>query len=326
LRLLEVLFAPEEADLAVHLTLDQEEVWRIAERAGLDPVEAGQRLERMADKGLILSVRSEDGAARYHAIPWVVGIWEFQINNLSVDLLRAMADYWRTRKPEPRAPVTRQMRTIPIRESIQPHLEALPYEQVNALVEAHERFAVAPCICRRHARLAGGGCDAPEESCLVFGDFAEYYARTGRGRAIDKAEVFEILARADAANLVLQPSRSRDAAFICCCCGCCCGVLNYLQHQPKPAEAVSSSFIAALAPDACQGCWTCLERCQMQALVSDGDRVALKGDRCIGCGLCVSTCPSGALTLARKPGSEEALPPDIYETWREIVRTQAQEP
>ena len=74
------------------------------------------------------------------------------------------------------------MRTIPIGKSLDPSLAVLPYEQIGELVRAHTRFAVAPCICRRHAKLAGGGCSAPEESCLIFGEWADFYAQSGRGR------------------------------------------------------------------------------------------------------------------------------------------------
>jgi Na+-translocating ferredoxin:NAD+ oxidoreductase subunit B len=176
------------------------------------------------------------------------------------------------------------MRTIPVGRSIAPHLEVLPYEQVGELVQAQDRFAVAPCVCRRKARMLGGGCAAPEESCLVFGNWADAYVQEGRGRRIDRAEV-----------------------------------LRGLQQQPTPSEAVASSFIASLEPGTCEGCWVCLERCQMQALAEDGDRVRLNTDRCIGCGLCVSTCPTGALTLTRKPASMQAQPPvTLTDTWRTI--------
>lgn len=158
----------------------------------------------------------------------------------------------------------------------------------------------------------------------MFGDFADYYVRDGRGRAIDQSEVMTILARANEANLVLQPTNSQYVGAICCCCGCCCGVLRGLQHHPKPAEAVASSFIARLDPELCQACWTCLDRCQMQALAEDGDCVGLDTDRCIGCGLCTSTCPSGALTLERKHGNKIApVPPTLDDAWREIVDAQA---
>jgi ferredoxin len=325
LRLLQRLFTPQEADLAVHLTLDREEAQVIAGRAGLSLTETEQRLDEMADKGLILSVQPEDGPTLYQAAPFIVGIYEFQVNNLNEGLLHDLADYWRTAKPRPRPQTIPQMRTIPVGQSIDPQLRALPYEQADAIVKSHDRYAVAPCICRRHAKLAGGGCDAPEETCLIFGDFADYYVRSGMGRAIDQSEVLDILAKANVANLVLQPSNSQDSTFICCCCGCCCGILGGLKRHPKPAEAVVNAFIAQLEPELCLGCWTCLDRCQMQALTEDGDRVALNADRCIGCGLCVSTCPSGALKLVRKLESERLhVPPTMDDTWHIIAQAQAE--
>lgn len=112
-----------------------------------------------------------------------------------------------------------------------------------------------PTIC--------AGCDAPEESCLMFGESSDYYVQNGLGRYLERKELPEILRRADEANLVLQPANSREVAAICCCCGCCCGILKGLQRQPLPAKAVSSSFIAKLDPEECTGCFTCMERCQM---------------------------------------------------------------
>jgi formate hydrogenlyase subunit 6/NADH:ubiquinone oxidoreductase subunit I len=325
LRLLETLFTPEEAELATHLTLDREPASDIAARAGLPLEEAEPRLNAMAQKGLIFAEYQHGQAVRFQAVPWVVGIYELQVNNLTPRFLHALSDLGPRVPRGWRAPVTRQMRTIPIGQSIEPQLEALPYEQAEALIGAHDTFAVAPCICRRHARLEGGGCDAPEETCLMFGDWADYYVQTKRGRAIDRAEVFELLAQADAHNLVLQPTHSERVAGMCLCCGCCCGVLRGLQHQPKPADAVSSAFIARFDAELCQGCETCNERCQMGAFSVDEGIVAYDADRCIGCGLCVSTCPSGALTLQRKPGREHLrLAADFAATWHEIAREQAQ--
>jgi Pyruvate/2-oxoacid:ferredoxin oxidoreductase delta subunit len=323
LRLLERLFTPLEAELAIHLRLDREDAQNIASRSGLPVEDVELLLAEMAHKGLILSVVPEDGPVLYQAVPMAIGIYEFQVNRMDEGFVEALEEYWRTMKPREPVQTIPQMRTIPIEESIDPQLQTLPYEQVGRLVAAHDRFAVAPCLCRRQARIQGEPCDAPEESCLMFGDFADYYVRDGRGRAIDRGEVLEIIARADAANLVLQPTNSQYASAICCCCGCCCGVLRGLKQHPKPAEAVASSFIARLEPDLCLGCWDCLERCQMEAFSEQGDRVAHNADRCIGCGLCVSTCPSGALALARKPGSAQVdTPATLDDAWREIVTAQ----
>ena len=325
IRLLQRLFTPEQAELATYLTLEREDAQTIANRVGLSVEETEERLTEMSKDGLIFSIQPENGANLYQAAPWVVGIYEFQVNNLNDDLLQGIEEYWSTAKSRSRPKTISQMRTIPVGESIDPHLEALPYEQVYELVKSHERFAVAPCICRRHARMRGGGCDAPEESCLMFDEWADYYVRDGRGRFIDFSDVLEILARADEANLVLQPSNSKDVAAICCCCGCCCGVLRGLQSHPKPAEAVTNSFITRFDYELCDGCWDCLERCQMKALAEDGNRISFNAERCIGCGLCVAICSSGALTLMRKPENfQRQVPDSLDDTWRIISQAQAE--
>ncbi|MCA1784386.1 MAG: 4Fe-4S dicluster domain-containing protein, partial [Desulfobacteraceae bacterium] len=63
--------------------------------------------------------------------------------------------------------------------------------------------------------------------------------------------------------------------------------------------------------DACTGCETCLDRCQMGAIaVDDKDIARVDLDRCIGCGLCVTVCPEEALTLAPKSGADYRTPPE----------------
>lgn len=318
LRLLKRLFTPEEAELAVHLTLDREEAKVIANRAGLGLADAEQRLRKMARKGLIFSIEPESGPNLYHAVPWVVGIYEFQVNNLDEGFVQDLNEYASTRRKDARPQPVPQMRTIPVGRSIEPQLETLTYERAEELVKAHEKFAVAPCICRQKAKIAGVGCDAPMETCLMFGDWADYYVRNGLGRFIDQTGVMEILTRADEANLVLQPNNSKDIVFICCCCGCCCGVLTALKLHPRPSERVASPFRAQANPETCEGCGVCVDRCQIEALTLENDHVVLNPTRCIGCGLCVSTCPTGSLTLVRKPAGEQIkVPINMDATWRE---------
>jgi len=309
LRILRRLFTPEEAELAVHLSLIAEEPPVVARRAKVPIEEAAWRLEEMARKGLIFRVESEGRPARYRALQYVIGIWEFHVNDLDVELIRNMNEYipslfdvqiWK------KAP---QLRTIPVGRSISTELKVLPYEKVETLVQAQKKFLVAPCICRREHKMVGKGCDKPQETCLVFGIAADYYERNGLGRVIDKQETLEILKKADEAGLVLQPSNAEEIVNICCCCGCCCQVLKNLKRCPKPASYFSSSFVATTSPDTCQGCGICVGRCQMEALSLEDDKAVLDADRCIGCGLCVSTCPTESLTLVRKPKTEQPKVP-----------------
>jgi Na+-translocating ferredoxin:NAD+ oxidoreductase subunit B len=325
LRLLKRLFTPEEAELAVYLTLEREEAHTIANRAGISIAEVEQRLKTMAGKGLIFSIEAKDSPALYQAVPWIVGIYEFQVNKLDKEFAEDLTEYGSTIRKNPRPQPLPQMRTIPVGISIEAASEALPYERAEELVNAHEKYAVAPCICRRKAKLMGSGCDAPEESCLVFGEWADYYARNGQGRYIDRGDVLDILAKADKANLVLQPSNSKEISFLCTCCGCCCGVLLRLKRHPKPSEVVASPFIAGATPETCDGCGICLDRCQMGALALEDERVVLDSDRCIGCGLCVSTCPTGSLILERKSTSKHLQVPLNLETaWKEISLARAE--
>jgi len=324
LEVLRYLFAEEEAALAVHLTLERETPAIVALRAGLTESAAGTLLAGMAAKGLVFSVGTPDGRILYQAIPFVVGIWEFQVDRLTPEFLRIVNAYWGSiRRRKPVRTIT-QMRTIPIGESITPENEALPYEHVDRLLDIQDRFAIAKCICRMEAKLEGAGCDHMEEACLTFGDWADFYVREGKGRAISRDEAREILRKADAEGLVLQPNNSRDAAFICCCCICCCGVLQRLKRNPRPAEAVVSRFIADFDPGSCVSCGACLGRCTMDAFALEGGRLLFDSSRCIGCGLCVTTCPADALRLVKKAETpRHRIPGTMDDTWREIAADQA---
>jgi hypothetical protein len=51
-----------------------------------------------------------------------------QLDNLSVDLLDAFDDYWSMLEERSQPETIPQLRTIPIGESIETHLEAMTYE------------------------------------------------------------------------------------------------------------------------------------------------------------------------------------------------------
>ena len=300
LRLLRRLFTPEEARIALCLTLISEQPRVIARRAGISTAQAGTLLEEMARKGLIFRSQPRGENLEYSALQFVIGIWEFHVKQLDLGLIRDLNEYMPTLLNPEIWKKSPQLRTIPVDRSISARPDVLPYERAEEMVRSQEKFLVAPCICRREHKMAGKGCDRPEETCLVFGTGADYYQRNGLGRVIGLQETLDILKSADESGLVLQPSNAQHILNICCCCGCCCQVLKNLKRYPKPASLFATSFVAEFDADACEGCGVCVERCQMQALQLDGGRAVLDSDRCIGCGLCVATCPTEALRLARK--------------------------
>lgn len=321
LRILKRLFTPKEAELALHLSLIPEKTPVVARRAGIGCEEADRRLEAMVDKGLLFYIRHEDGTPQYQAIQFAVGFWEAQVNRLDHEFVKDMEEYWPTVFDLETWKKTPQLRTVPVNESIEVSREVMSYEQAEALVRAHDTIGVAPCICRQEQKIKGQSCDKPEETCMQFGKLAEYYLRRGSARAIDRQEALAILKQANQFGLVLQPSNSKEAAFLCCCCGCCCAVLRNIKRHPQPASLVSTPFVVTMRPESCTACGLCIHRCQMEALRLEADQVSVDAERCIGCGLCVSTCPTHSLVLMRKPDSEQAtIPRDFRKTLIELGR------
>jgi len=324
LRILRRLFTPEEAKLAVRLALIPEESRVIARRAKIPADKATKLLQEMNTKGLVIGFPTKGGHMQYMAQQFIVGFWESQVNKLSKELVEEFEEYLPSLYDPDVWRKTPQMRTIPVETSIEVQPEAMPYERAQEIVRNHTSFAVSNCICRQEFRIMGKGCDKPEESCLQFGFAADAVVKTGRGRAITRDETLAILKRADEAGLVIQPANARSPLFICTCCGCCCGVLRLLKMHPKPAQMVSSPFIASLDVETCKGCGKCLKRCQMEAVRVDKEKkkAILDLDRCIGCGLCVSTCPTKSLSLLRKPEAQQThVPKDIIETQINLGKT-----
>ena len=319
-RILKRLFSTDEAQFALHLTLIPEAPGVIARRARVSTQIASRRLEAMALKGLIYRIISGDKQPRYVAMQYVIGIWEFHVNDLDEGLVKDMQEYAPTlfkeswKKP--------QLRTIPVNKSISHELPVMTYENAFCLVKDAKKSAVAPCICRREQKLIGKGCDKPEERCLVFGRAADYYLQNGLAREIDQNEVFDILNVAESEGLVLQPNNARKIVNICCCCGDCCAVLRTLKTLPKPSSLISSPFLVKSDSETCSGCGVCLERCQMDAIHLIDESASIDLDRCIGCGLCVSTCPTGSMALCRKAETDQpVVPPNNSNAAIELGRT-----
>jgi Na+-translocating ferredoxin:NAD+ oxidoreductase subunit B len=325
MRILQRLFTPEEAALAQIMTLKPESPQQVAKRTGRDVQELALRLEELACKGLIFRLRKGE-EARYMAAQFVVGIWEYHVNDLDPELIKDVNEYLPHLFRGGNRPRTPQLRTIPIARALTPEQSIMPYEEAQRIIDQQEKIAVAPCICRREHQIMGKGCDKPLESCLIFGAAASYYEENGLGRVIDHDEAHRILAKAEETGLVLQPSNAQNVANICTCCGCCCQILKNLKRLPKPADCVATNYFAVVEADQCIGCETCLERCQMEAIQLQEGSAVINRDRCIGCGLCVPTCDAKAISLqAKEPNKRQEPPANLSETYTRIAQERLQQ-
>lgn len=321
IKLLKRLFTEAEAEFFIQLHPLLEAPDDVAARLKQDPAEVAERMEQMAKKGLLFRKRDGD-RVRYAAVPYVVGIFEFQVKSMDKELAQETEEYFEAAFGRVlqsfKTPV---MRTIPINRQIVADWPVAPFEDVLQIIEGQEKIAVAPCICRTARKLADNECDKPTENCFMFGSHADYYAENGMGRYITKEEARQIVIKNEEAGLVMQPFNSQKVGGMCSCCGDCCGMLRSLKQQPNPAEAVQSNYYARVDEELCTGCETCVDRCQMEAVeVVDGISAVLL-NRCIGCGLCVTTCPTEAIQLVKKDDDRLYEPPKSgVETYMRIMQ------
>jgi Na+-translocating ferredoxin:NAD+ oxidoreductase subunit B len=312
LRLLRIIFSPSEADMALHVSPLPETVEEIAVRLG-EPVEKMRsRLDDMARKGQIGCFKM-GGRQVYRAIPFVVGIYEFQRRErLTKELAEAFEEYlpFLTGKVGGYRP--HLTRVIPINAAVKADLNVLPHEDVRRIIEKAKSFRVQECICRREHALLGKRCTHTLKNCLQYSmeeNAYDYFILDGD--VITKEQALKIIDEAEEEGLVHNTYNVEEAVggFLCNCCSCCCGLLRGIKESKAPYLVAKSDYVAEIDADACVSCGTCRdERCPVDAIEEDDGVYRVSGKRCIGCGVCAGTCPTGAIRLtARDKSGRDAI-------------------
>ncbi|MBU2646393.1 4Fe-4S binding protein [bacterium] len=319
LEVLEHLFSPEEAEIALHMRPTIEAVSTIAERAGRDEKELSVILYDMSKRGLILRYTESEDSRYYLLAPWMVGIWEFQLNNLTDENIKLYERFYQEGMlPSKKNTTVPGFRVIPIEEEIMGIKEIQPFEKISEIINAQTRFAVAPCICRKEAQMVGDGCDKLLEACMMFGLAADYYIENELAREITKEEALQVLDKAEADGLIhFSSNHADDKVFICNCCGCCCKALAYLVKYDMPNAIGKSNYYAVLDKESCTDCEDCLDRCQVNAIRFEDGVTTIYEEKCIGCGLCVSVCPTESISMVIK--SPEKYAP-VYANGDEMLQ------
>ena len=316
LKILRKIFDPDEAEMALKLKPLPETAEVIAKRLGMQLMETEAILDNMAKKGQIWSEK-KSGRQVYTLYPFVIGIWEFQVNRLDKELSDLYAQYLPVFGLSLGKFAPGVMRVVPINTTIEAQHQVLPYEDARQLLVSARTFQVADCICRKDAALQGRPCKHTREICLSFSSEERAFDKYPLGRMISKQEALNLLAKAEEEGLVHQTYNTRsDHFFICNCCSCSCPVLGATKHFGLPYLMAKSNFVAAINQETCEACGTCAEeRCPMNAIVEDNGAYSVKPERCIGCGVCTATCPTESITLVRKPEGERDEPPENLVDW-----------
>lgn len=333
-RALKALFTPEDVEYAIALTAEFETPAEIAARMGRDVETVAAKLQDMSRRGIIYKIR-RNKEIRYRFMPWVLGLWEYQVNKgglnkgLLADIRQYMGDsfgkvIWSGKTP--------LFRTLPVNAEIVHDNKILPYDDTMKILDQKERFAVAKCLCRQMGNTRGKPCkhaNHPLETCLAVDDWADFLVENGDARYITRDEAKAIVRLSEKEGLVNVTSNSTESVdFICSCCSCCCGALTVMNYFPSPSRELAGNYLCHLEESLCikeKGCTACVARCQAFAhKIVDGD-VQFNQKLCIGCGLCISACPTNALRLVIKPEGKINKPPKTMMELLKRVETERRE-
>ncbi|MFH1529915.1 MAG: 4Fe-4S binding protein [Pseudomonadota bacterium] len=329
--ILGTLFTPEEADLAARMPYGFASTGRLSRMLGIPAGELGPRLDRMAEKGLVMDMRKGDKVWWYLS-PLIIGFFEFTMMRIRTDVdQKALADLMhRYLFDDPRDAMLREaiagdtqlMRPMAHEDALDDGVvEVLDWDRASHLVNSAKAWGVGLCHCRHVEAHRGNACHVPQEMCLTLGPVAQMLIRRGIARAIEKEEALDILAQARDLGLVHMGDNVRKgAAYICNCCSCCCGMLEGYRRLRETSTLQTSNYIVAVDRDACTHCGKCAKACPVAALSMEGQgkdgRLRFEEDVCLGCAVCVRSCKFGALNLRDRPS--RTIPPE--HTLERVVR------
>ena len=271
----------------------------------------------MAERGQIYKLKKR-GRDYYGLAPFIVGIWEFQLNRLDRELAELFEQYAPALLGTLGGVAPALARVVPVNRRIEAQAEVLPYDDLRKMLETCNSFRVADCLCRKEKGMLGTPCSHTSETCMSFSrEENAYDGMPEWGREITRQEALELLDRVEEEGLVhCTYNFQREPFFVCNCCSCCCGFLRAVNEFGAPYMLARSNYVSQIDPDTCTECGDCSTgRCPVDA-ISDGDvGHAVDHERCIGCGVCAVACLYDAIQLVPRPEDERVTPPETMIHW-----------
>ncbi|MBN1351169.1 4Fe-4S dicluster domain-containing protein [candidate division KSB1 bacterium] len=319
--ILKLLFTEEEAFIASRMPIRFSSLKTIQKRTGKNIRYLKEKLDGMAEKGLVIDLQRGRDRAYYVLLPTVIGFFEFSMmrvrNDYDQKVLSNFYEEYMLRDPEnvflkqAISGDTPLIRTLVHEDALDPQLyaEVLDYEKATWVIKSAKQHAVALCHCRHVKEHVGEACEHPLRMCLTFGNGTEYFVRHKLAEPIEQTEALDILAMAREMNMVQTADNVKNnIGFICNCCGCGCTILeSYKRFRPMHKPMYSSNFISTISDEDCTGCGKCAKACPIDCITMETTqqakpkmRARIDETRCIGCGVCVRACSSAAIRMEKR--------------------------
>lgn len=345
-------WTPEEAQAYIEMPLGVAfTAADFAQKTGRDEAECEQLCYDLSYRGLLMRW-TRAGVHFYHHIAYAHGLWEYgllaearkdenaddfyaldtigewaelhQTEDLANAHLRA--DLHGTVFAEDQALFTSETPfyyPVPVNADVLPDgEEILPLDDWQKIIDRNEVIGVSTCQCRLRRVLQDDvveGCDHPMDTCMSFGEEAQYYIENGLARQIDKEEARSILQRNVDLGMVIQSAYSKASEVICSCHGDCCDILStYVALGAEGCAAINvmpqvSHYNLVVDTETCISCGACVERCPVYAVTMTDDGPVVDA-KCIRCGQCATVCPTESRKLTVKEDNPE-LPEDMLQDY-----------
>ena len=351
IKLLKLVFTPEEALVASTLSRKLETAAEIAERVGLPEDKVTVLLESMIPRRMVradtLALESgvkglgkieakpgqkvqAESVKKYRLSPFLVGWYESYLQDpkpTSKEFAQTYEQYViegggeKVLSPRPGS-----QGVIPYRGSLKPEwLKREPHNDIDAHFKRHERFLVMDCVCKKEKVAAHGhSCELPIKRC----GFAGLPPQTPLSEnVLTRDEAVKLWQELDAPGTTIIEGfygftmGAEEPQFVggCHCCGCCCTILQGGRMGKLTESVQRSNYRAVKDHDKCTNCGECVRRCQFFAHTKKpkDDKPVYHREKCVGCGACVMGCKFDALHL--EPVSEEEWfhVPSSFIEWEE---------
>ncbi len=320
--ILKELYSPDEAELVIKMPYSISSFNRLVRTTGIEKTKLQKVLDSACSKGLIVDIMHNDKSF-YIISPLAIGIFEYTMMRTGENTdSKKWAHLFHEYIQMPGGLFSANFgkgekisvsRTIPHEEALLPQdfVEILDYEKASEIVNNHHKFAIGLCSCRHEKHhLDQKHCSVPLESCTSFGTAADFLIRNRLAKEVSKAEMFDILQLSKEHGLVLNADNEKNnVSFICQCCGCCCNLLLGINKYGYSNTVVTSSYIAFVNDNNCNGCGKCAKACPVNAIDMIGDenfetkrkKIAhVNEEICLGCGVCVMNCKPASLRLNKR--------------------------